>query len=352
MLLNNLYLYFSAVFLVWNLALTGAKRVLQFLQSLMMVPFTILSNVLRIPSCCIFAISVYMEICYYACKSVMRKAAGACGRSGEQAKIEKIRCSLKFDHLLNEKPNPKISVIIPCYNEVSTIVDVVTRALDDVNVEVIISDGGSTDGTLAEVNKAGTSSNSHCIKTIHSAGSNRSECLNTGSLAATGDILLFLHADTLLPHDWGHSVRRTLLERQILIGAFGFRFLVEDTKGKPLLRLIEWGTNIRSRYFHLPYGDQALFCYKSVFFTLGQFPVQPFMEDYDFIISARSIGKVQTMSLDSSNPIQTSARRWIDNGIISNTLWNSFVILGHSVGVPTKNLARWYYSSADGKKTY
>ena len=129
------------------------------------------------------------------------------------------------------------------------------------------------------------------------------------------------------------------------------KFHTEDTKSSIILKFIEWGTNIRSTFFQLPYGDQALFCYKNVFIALGKFPVQPLMEDYDFVLNARSIGKICTMSLDSSNPITTSARRWKDRGAIANTLWNSFVIFGHTIGVPTTNLARWYYGPA-GKKSY
>ena len=130
-----------------------------------------------------------------------------------------------------------------------------------------------------------------------------------------------------------------------------FKFYNEDTASSYMLKFIEWGTNIRSSVFQLPYGDQALFCYKNVFMTLGKFPIQPLMEDYDFVLNARLFGKVFTMPLDSSNPITTSARRWKDKGVISNTLWNSFVIFGHTVGVPTNNLARWDYGPG-GKKSY
>ena len=353
-LLNNIFIYFSALFWVWELALTGPKRCLSFFQTLLYAPFRFLSMILKIPSLLIFAVTIYFEICYYMCRTLLQCISPS-SKSGEsphekQRKLYELKGLLKFDQLLHENPNPKISVIIPCYNEAKSISETIQRAMDDVDVEIIIADGGSTDDTLIQVNK--TSCDKKDIKVMVDAGTTRSECLNAGTTMATGEILLFLHADTLLPHGWGSNVRKALAtDKDTLVGAFSFQFHSEDTKSSILLKIIEWGTNIRSSLFQLPYGDQALFCYKNVFTTLGKFPVQPLMEDYDFILYARSIGKVRTLSLNSSNPITTSARRWKDKGIITNTLWNSFVIFGHTVGVPTSNLARWYYGPV-GKKSY
>lgn len=95
---------------------------------------------------------------------------------------------------------PKISVIVPTYNEEKTIKAAVDRALQDVNVEVIISDGGSTDSTLRQLPNS---------VRIVSGGKSRAQCQNIGAEHSTGDILLFLHADTLLPMNYGVFVRQS-----------------------------------------------------------------------------------------------------------------------------------------------
>jgi hypothetical protein len=84
------------------------------------------------------------------------------------------------------------------------------------------------------------------------------------------------------------------------------------------MRLIEAGTNFRSTYFSLPYGDQGLFMYRHVFKSLGQFPCTVFMEDFDFVVAARRLGRVQILKL----VLLTSARRWDTQGLLWNTLRN------------------------------
>ena len=352
-LLKNIFIYFSSLLWLWEIVVTGPKLCLSYLQSfvqsLVFAPFHIVSYMLKIPSLLIFIVSINLELCYYFCKTfsqcIFSGSNSADSHREKQTKRDELKGLLKFDQLLHEKPNPRISVIIPCYNEAESIAETIKKAMDDVNVEIIIADGDSKDKTLNEVNNIFDRKN---IKILEKAGETRSECMNTGAMVASGEILLFLHADTMLPHEWGVSVRNALAtDKDMLVGAFAFKFPLMDTNSSTLLKAIEWGTNLRSSFLHLPYGDQALFCYKNVFATLGKFPVQPLMEDYDFVLHAGSIGKVHTMS----KPVITSARRWISKGIISNTLWNSFVIFGHTVGVPAANLARWYYGPG-GKKTY
>lgn len=94
-----------------------------------------------------------------------------------------------------------LSVVIPAYNEGSAIADAVSAALQlDVHVEVVVVDGGSTDGTAEWARKAGA-------RTL-TAPSGRAACLNAGAAAAAGDLLLFLHADTILPQGYGSATRQ------------------------------------------------------------------------------------------------------------------------------------------------
>jgi cellulose synthase/poly-beta-1,6-N-acetylglucosamine synthase-like glycosyltransferase len=127
-----------------------------------------------------------------------------------------------------------ISVIIPCYNERNNITATIYSVLQDNNVEIIISDGGSTDGTI-QLCKA----ISNCR--IVTGGRNRAECQNLGFQIANGEIILFLHGDTLLPSKWGNNVREGLLNNQNAIGCFSFDIQSSDLKDSFVMRLISFG---------------------------------------------------------------------------------------------------------------
>ena len=159
---------------------------------------------------------------------------------------------------------------------------------------------------------------------IITGGKSRSECLLLGTKAASGDIYLFLHADSILPENWADIVRNCLKsDIDVAVGAFSFKFMDSDLKLKIFLKVIQFFANVRSKWLQLPYGDQGLFMYKEVYEIIGGFPRQPILEDYDFILSARSLGKVHIV--DES--LETSARRWFVNGVIGNTLFNQVIFI-------------------------
>ena len=288
-----------------------------------------------------FFFSIFLEAGFYTCKTLIKKLYEVLtwNDSATQRKAE-MKASLRFDQILNERPNPKISVVIPCLNEVSNIHRLLEQITTEENIEVIVADGGSTDGSV------NVCKNFPRVTIIEEGGNSRSECLNAGAAVAHGEIIMFLHADSILLGDWSKVVRQELADPDVTIGAFSFQFSLDDLNEYPLLCLVVWGTNIRARWLSLPYGDQSIFMYKNIFQTLGKFPVQPLMEDYDFVLRARSLGRVRV----SDYPILTSARRWVANGVVRNTLFNSIVLMGHSVGVPIQNLARWYYGGSMRKQ--
>jgi rSAM/selenodomain-associated transferase 2 len=233
---------------------------------------------------------------------------------------------------LTETATERISIIIPVLNEVGTIEKVLASTQTSTNVEAIVVDGGSVDGTLELAQTLG-------VKVL-SAPTGRAGQMNVGALAATGEILLFLHADTLLPPRFDTMVRTALkLPKQgnrkaAVAGAFALQI------DAPLrsLRLIEWGVNWRSRCLQMPYGDQAIFLKAEIFHQMGGFAQLPIMEDFELVRRLRSMGHIALIPI----PVVTSARRWLKKGIIQTTLINQIIILAYLLGVSPKQLVCWY----------
>jgi hypothetical protein len=127
----------------------------------------------------------------------------------------------------------------------------------------------------------------------------------------------------------------TALRRPDTVGG-AFQFKIRERF--PGRWLVETSTNLRSRLWRMPYGDQALFVRRRVFDELGGFPDMPIMEDYEFVRRLRRSGKVAF--LDAA--VLTSGRRWQRLGFLRTTLINWLVILGYHCGVPPARLAALY----------
>ena len=220
---------------------------------------------------------------------------------------------------------PLISVVIPTLNEVEHIGPVLSRVLDSFGVEVIVVDGGSEDDTVAYADAVGA--------TLIETSSGRAHQMNAGANASAGKILLFLHADTLLPKNWDMTLRDTL-SNGVALGAFAFS--VDEQL--PGIRWVEWGANLRSHAFALPYGDQGLFMKRENFEKIGCFPDQPIMEDYELVRRMRKLGRIVTLD----EPIITSARRWTKRGVFKTVLINQFILFAYRCHVPAKWLHKLY----------
>jgi rSAM/selenodomain-associated transferase 2 len=158
--------------------------------------------------------------------------------------------------------------------------------------------------------------------------------MNAGAAAATGEILLFLHADTRLPPQFDEMVVSALLVPGTIAGAFALHI---DAPIKSL-RLVEVGVNWRSRIMQMPYGDQAIFINKEVFHQIGGFPELPFMEDFEVMRRLRPMGRIAIIP----QPVITSARRWQKKGVYKTTLMNQIAIVAYLLGVPPKQILHWY----------
>ena len=220
----------------------------------------------------------------------------------------------------------RISVIIPTLNEAQQLPQALLSLKDAENVETVVVDGGSTDGTPDMAERA------KCRVLRSSAG--RALQLNAGAGAASGAILLFLHADARLPAGFDAHVRRTLDEPRVMAGAFRLRI----DGPQRALRLIEWGVNLRSRCLQMPYGDQALFLKAETFATVGGFPELPIMEDFALVRRLRRHGRIAI----ADAAVTTSARRWNAIGPLRTTWINQMVIMGYYLGVSPGRLAGWY----------
>lgn len=225
---------------------------------------------------------------------------------------------------------PKISIIIPVLNEAAKIQDTLNRVLNARNVEVIVVDGGSWDETVAIAKSLG-------VKVI-SANPGRASQMNAGAAVANGDILLFLHADTLLPTNFDTLICLALQDARTIAGAFELRI---DAKLRGL-RLIEKMVNARSRLFSLPYGDQALFLKAAIFHEIGGFPDLLIMEDFELMLRLKSHGRITILPAS----VLTSGRRWQKLGVVKTTLINQLVILGYFLGVSPDKLVRFYRRSS------
>ncbi len=219
---------------------------------------------------------------------------------------------------------PRLSVVIPTVNEADHLPDTLAAVLAEDGVEVIVADGGSTDRTRS----LATAFGSRVIR----SDPGRAKQLNAGAQDARANILLFLHADTILPYGYVAAVEQALDTDGAVAGAF--RLGIGGAGAK--LRWIERVANWRSRRFQLPYGDQGLFVKREVFEESGAFPELPIMEDYEWVRRMRKTGGIVLCNVW----VKTSARRWHAVGTWRLMLRHQLVILGYRIGISPERLLR------------
>lgn len=224
---------------------------------------------------------------------------------------------------------PKISVVIPSKNETDAIACCLLSVQTGRNIEVIVADAGSTDGTAALVASLGVN--------VLDCGGAKAAQMNAAASRCDGEILLFLHADTILSPGWDREVRRVLADTGTALGAFSF-CTDWDTPG---MRILCGLVNLRGRVFKMPYGDQGLFLRRADFQKIGAFKTMPIMEDLALVRAARKLGKIQLAALGA----ETSARRWRRLGLVRTTAVNLACLIGYHAGVSPERLHRWYRSS-------
>lgn len=225
----------------------------------------------------------------------------------------------------------QISVIIPTLDEAARIAAHLGRvsALDGIH-EVILTDSGSTDRTV----EIARSIDGVKITAAPRTGG-RAAGMNAGASEATGEVLLFLHADVTLPTDAAWHIEKVLADPAVVAGAFKTKTVPEES-GLPLGRLLRLA-DIRSRYTHLPYGDQAMFVRTESFRRVGGFPDQPLMEDLELSRRLRRIGRIARVPAN----VEVSGRRFQARPILYTLMVNVYPLL-YRLGIPPRLLARFY----------
>lgn len=219
----------------------------------------------------------------------------------------------------------KISIVIPTLNEAQQIRGAIRSARAE-NVEVLVVDGGSVDGTQAAVERLGVP--------LYSGVSGRARQLEFGFRQAQGEVCLFLHADTRLPDGWRDAVCNALADPRVAGGAFRFRF---DAPRGVSLRLVEWGARLRASLLGLPYGDQAIFVRTTVLDAMGGIPSVCLFEDLDLVRGLRAQGRFVLLP----HVVSTSGRRHRSHGVMKTAFRHAVALLGWRLGWNRQRLLAW-----------
>ncbi|MEN3976873.1 TIGR04283 family arsenosugar biosynthesis glycosyltransferase [Emcibacter sp. SYSU 3D8] len=222
----------------------------------------------------------------------------------------------------------KLSVIVPVLNEAVAIGGHLAQLspLRERGAEIIVMDGGSTDRTLAAIGAL--------ADRVAVAPRGRASQMNAGAALASGSVLLFLHADTSLPPDADRLIDRAFADPARVWG----RFDVRMEPRTPLLALVAFMMNWRSRLTGIATGDQAIFVRQSAFAAIGGYRDMPLMEDIEISKALRRISRPACLR----QTVSASARRWQKHGVW-RTIWLMWSLrLAHFRGVDPQELARRY----------
>lgn len=225
----------------------------------------------------------------------------------------------------------KFSIIIPVLHEadrINQMIDHIHSRNHGKNYEIIVVDGAPEKDTLSAIHIRPD------VKTIASE-KGRAKQMNAGASVARGDILVFLHADTLLPERALESIDSALRDGKYIGGAFDLGI----DSDKTIFKIISFMASLRARLTQIPYGDQAIFIRREYFDKVNGYPDIPLMEDVALMRRLKREGYKISILPDR---VITSSRRWKREGVLYTTLRNWIISMLYILGVPVEKLKRFY----------
>lgn len=225
----------------------------------------------------------------------------------------------------------QLSIVIPTLNAELALPATLDALLPGVSAGVIrdlvVSDGGSADGTIALATEAGAE--------IVTGPAGRGGQLRRGAEAARGEWVLFLHADTHLPDHWVGAVMHHIAARPDRAAVFRLSFRARG----PMAKITAGWANLRTRVFSLPYGDQGLLISRALYDEIAGYPDQPLMED---VAIARALkGRIVVLQ----DAVSTDAGRYQREGWGRRGVRNLVLLLRYLSGADPKTLAERYHKS-------
>jgi len=220
----------------------------------------------------------------------------------------------------------KLAVVIPTLNEAEHVERTLASVLAGIPAEVVVTDGGSTDSTCEVAEAMG-------VKIVRGARG-RAAQMNAGAAASSAAQLLFLHADTTVPHGYRERITQALEQPEVVAGAFGFAV----REPVPYRRILEGLVLVRCGLLKNPFGDQGLFLRREMFEAIGGFPEWPLLEDVEIVRRLKRWGRL----VMERAPVITSGRRWMERGVWRTFWLNQRIMLGHYRGQSPEQLARLY----------
>jgi rSAM/selenodomain-associated transferase 2 len=231
----------------------------------------------------------------------------------------------------------RIAAILPVLNEAAQLEELLPALIEEQHFdELIVVDGGSTDASVETVCKfmSPSAPDKHLAPILIQSLRGRALQMHAGALAAEADVLLFLHADSILPPGAADDIRDA-----VEAGRPWGRFDVRLSGRHFLFRVIERLMNWRSRLTGIATGDQAIFVRRDVYQMLGGYAPLALMEDIEFSTRLKWIGRPACLP----GPVLASSRRWEKHGIIRTILMMWTLRFLYWLGVSPARLARWYY---------
>lgn len=219
-----------------------------------------------------------------------------------------------------------VSIVVPTLNEADRIGDALDRLRTDFpDCELVVVDGGSTDGT-PQVAAA------HAPVLCSPPG--RARQMNLGATHTCGEVLWFVHADTTIAPDALTAIRAALTDPRVVGGGLRLRF----DRSTAALRYLAWASNHRARRLHHVFGDQAMFLRRSAFDALGGFPDLPILEDLELSRRLARTGRLAVLDATST----ASARRFEAHGTWRMLGFMQWLKLLYFVGVDPTSIAARY----------